>query len=69
MLGKPMRASIGGGKAVISSNAKVATAGTSLEVPLGHKEDAWSFTHFDTIRVSVADAPPAGRNPRRYSDC
>jgi amino acid synthesis protein len=23
----------------------------------GHKDDAWSFPHFDTITVSVADAP------------
>ena len=29
MLGKPMRAAIGGGKAVISSNVKIAAAGTS----------------------------------------
>src|SRR5262245_12494277 len=57
MLGKPMRAAIGGGKAVISSNVKVASAGTSLDVPLGHKDDSWSFPHFDTITVSVTDAP------------
>ena len=59
MLGKPMRAAIGGGKAVISSNVKVAAAGASLDVPLGHKDDSWSFPHFDTITVSVADAPRA----------
>jgi hypothetical protein len=57
MLGKPMRAALGGGKAVISSNVKVAPAGTSLDVPLGHKDDSWSFDHFDTITVAVADAP------------
>ena len=39
MLGKPMRAAIGGGKAAISSNVKVAAAGASLDVPLGHKDD------------------------------
>jgi hypothetical protein len=49
MLGKPMRPAIGGGKAVISSNVKVATAGASLDVPVGHKDDSWSFPHFDTI--------------------
>jgi hypothetical protein len=43
MLGKPMRAAIGGGKAVISSNVKVAAAGAILDVPLGHKDDSWSF--------------------------
>jgi Amino acid synthesis len=57
MLGKPMRAAVGGGKAVISSNVKVAAAGAILDVPLGHKDDSWSFVHFDTITVSVADAP------------
>jgi hypothetical protein len=57
MLGRPMRAAIGGGKAVISSNVKVAAAGASLDVPLGHKDDSLSFSHFDTITVSVADAP------------
>jgi hypothetical protein len=36
---------------------KVAAAGASLDVPLGHKDDSWSFPHFDTITVSVADAP------------
>jgi hypothetical protein len=59
MLGKPMRAAVGGGKAVIPSNVKVAAAGTSLDVPLGHKDDPWSFDHFDTVTVSVADAPRA----------
>ena len=52
MLGKPMRAAIGGGKAVISSNVKVVAAGVSLDVPFGHKDDPWSFPHFDTTTVS-----------------
>src|ERR1700757_1192029 len=46
MLGRPMRAAIGGGKAVISSNVKVGAAGGSLDVPLGPKDDPWSFPHF-----------------------
>ena len=57
MLGRPMRAAVGGGQAVISSNVKVAAPGTSLDVPLGHKDDPWSFEHFDTVTVSIADAP------------
>jgi hypothetical protein len=57
MLGRPMRAAVGGGQAVISSNVKVAAAGAILDVPLGHKDDSWSFAHFDTITVSLADAP------------
>ena len=43
MLGKPMRAAIGGGKAVIGSNVKMAAAGALLDVPLGHKDDSCSF--------------------------
>jgi hypothetical protein len=58
-LGKPMRAAVGGGKALIPSNAKVAAAGAAIDLPLGHKDEAWSFDHFDTITVSVADAPRA----------
>ena len=56
-LGRPMRAAVGGGKALIPSNAKVAAMGTPIDLPLGHKDEAWSFDHFDTITVLVADAP------------
>ena len=56
-LGKPMRAAVGGGDAIISSNVKVAAAGSAIDVPLAHKDDIWSFDHFDTMTVMVADAP------------
>ncbi len=56
-LGKPMRAAVGGGKALIPSNAKVAAAGASIDLPLGHKDEAWSFDHFDTMTVMLSDAP------------
>lgn len=56
-LGKPMRAAVGGGKALIPSNAKVAAAGTAIDLPLGHKDEIWSFDHFDTITVVVPDGP------------
>jgi len=56
-LGKPMRSAVGGGKALIPSNVKVAAAGVPLDLPLGHKDEAWSFDHFDTMTVMVADAP------------
>ncbi len=57
MLGEAMREPIGGGKALIPSVAKVAVAGTTLDVPIGHRDDAWSFDHFDAMTVSVADGP------------
>ena len=56
-LGKPMRAAVDGGKSLIPANAKVAAAGTPIDLPLGHKDNAWSFDYIDTITVSVADAP------------
>ncbi len=56
-LGKPMRAAVGGGKSLIPSNAKVAAAGVPIDLPLGHKDEAWSFDHFDTMTVMIADAP------------
>jgi hypothetical protein len=34
-----------------------AACGASLDVPLSHKDDSWSFDHFDTITVSMPDAP------------
>ncbi len=57
MLGKPMRAAVGGGQALIASNVKVAPPGASIDIPIGHKDEAWSFAHFDTIPVSIADSP------------
>jgi hypothetical protein len=53
MLGKPMRAAIGGGKAVISSSVKVAAAGASLDVPLGWRSPG-------PRRVCPADLSPLG---------
>jgi hypothetical protein len=57
MLGKPMRAAVGGGQALIPSNVKIASPGASLDIPIGHKDEAWSFGHFDTITVSIPDSP------------
>ncbi len=56
-LGKPMRAAVGGGEALIPSNVKVAALGAAIDLPLGHKDEPWSFDHIDTITVMVGDAP------------
>ncbi|MEM7696107.1 MAG: amino acid synthesis family protein [Pseudomonadota bacterium] len=56
-LGAPMRAAIGGGKALIPSTAKVAAAGVSIDVPLGHKDDPWSFDEIETLPIAVHDSP------------
>jgi hypothetical protein len=56
-LGKSMREAVGGGEAIVPSNAKVAGPGAPIDVPLGHKDNVWSFDHFDTMTVFVPDAP------------
>lgn len=56
-LGKPMRAAVGGGESIIPSNTKVAAAGTAIDVPLGNKDNIWSFDELDTLTVAVPDAP------------
>lgn len=56
-MGKPMRAALGGGEALIPSTQKVGAAGASLDLPLANKDDAWSFDHFETVTVRVPDAP------------
>lgn len=56
-LGAPMRAATGGGNAVIPSNVKIGGPGTAIDLPLGHKDNPWSFDHFDTMTLMLADAP------------
>ena len=56
-MGKPIRDAIGGGQAIIPSNVKIGSVGTAIDVPLGHKDDVWSFDQIDTISVMVANAP------------
>ena len=58
-LGKPLRDAVGGGAAIIPSAAKRGPAGTAIDCPIGSKDDVWSFPHFDTMTVSVPDAPAA----------
>ena len=51
-----MRDALGGGEAIILSNVKIGP-GASIDVPLGNKDDVWSFDEIDTITVSVGGAP------------
>jgi hypothetical protein len=56
-MGKPMRDAIGGGQAIIPSNVKIGAAGASIDIPLGHKDDVWSFNEIDTLTVTIGGAP------------
>ena len=56
-MGKPIRDAIGGGQAIIPSNVKIGAAGAVIDIPLGHKDDVWSFDQIDTMSVMVPGAP------------
>jgi len=56
-LGKPMRANVGGGKALIPSAKKLGYPGVAIDVPLGFKDAAFVRSHFDAMEVRVPDAP------------
>ena len=56
-LGTPIRDGVGGGKAIIPSAKKRGGPGTTLDVPLHHKDAAFVRTHFDAVELRIADAP------------
>lgn len=58
-LGKPVRELIGPARAIIPSATKIGGPGTEIDCPVHHKDDAWTFSHFDTMTVSLPDAPRA----------
>jgi hypothetical protein len=58
-LGAPMRAVLGGGKALVPSAKKMGGPGQSLDIPLGHKDAAYVRSHFDAMEIRVAGAPQA----------
>ena len=58
-MGKPLRALVGPAPSIIPSAKKVGGPGTAIDCPLHHKEDVWTFSHFDAMEVSLPDAPRA----------
>jgi hypothetical protein len=59
-LGAPLRATVGGGAALVPSAKKMGGPGQPLDVPLGHKDAAYVRSHFDAVEVRLNDAPRAG---------
>jgi len=59
-LGKPLRAAVEKGAALVPSSKKMGGLGTAIDVPLGHKDAAYVRSHFDAIEVRVSDAPRPG---------
>ena len=58
-LGAPARKALGGGAALIPSSKKRSGPGTTLDIPLGHKDAAFVRSHFDGMEVQINDAPRA----------
>jgi|TARA_B110000495_G_scaffold228_1_gene146 hypothetical protein len=56
-LGKPLRSAVQQGAALIPSSKKMGGAGTSIDVPLGHKDAANVRSHFDAMEVRLHDGP------------
>jgi len=58
-LGKPLRAAVQKGAALVASSKKMGSMGQVLDVPIGHKDAAYVRSHFDGMEVSINDAPRA----------
>ena len=58
-LGAPLRLAVEKGAALVPSSKKRGTLGTTIDVPLGHKDAAFVRSHFDAIEARVSDAPRA----------
>ena len=58
-MGKPLRAEVEKGAALVPSSKKRGGPGQALDVPLGHKDAAYVRSHFDGMEVSINDAPRA----------
>lgn len=58
-LGMAMRSTLRRGKVLIPGNAKVATAGTAVDVLFGPLDEGWDLDAMDTMPIQVADSPQA----------
>lgn len=56
-LGKPLRAAVNVGAALVPSAKKMGPAGTPIDIPLGHKDAAYVRSHFDAMEIRLHDAP------------
>ena len=57
VLADRVRDAVGGGKAWISSTGKRGAMGGEIDVPLAFKDALFVRSHYDTVTVSVPDAP------------
>lgn len=57
VFGNVMRDAAGGGVAWISSLTKRAAPGSSIDIPLAHKDALYVRSHYDGITITLPDAP------------
>ena len=55
--GAPVRAAIGGGKAIIPSTKLVGGPGCRIVVPIVNRDDIWEFDDMDGAALAIDDAP------------
>ena len=53
----PVRRAVGGGKSWIPSTGKRGGPGTSIDIPLAHKDELYVRSHYDTMTVNFNDGP------------
>jgi hypothetical protein len=57
VFGDALRVAVGGGEAWVSSFTKVGSAGSSIDLPLAHKDALYVRSHYDGVTLSLPDAP------------
>jgi hypothetical protein len=57
VFGNVMREAVGGGKAWISSMTKRGGPGSTIDVPLAHKDALYVRSHYDGMTITLPDAP------------
>lgn len=56
-IGMAMRATLKRGRVIIPGNAKVVSAGSSMDLIFGPIEEGWDLDASDSMTISVGDAP------------
>ncbi|WP_223565176.1 amino acid synthesis family protein [Agrobacterium tumefaciens] len=53
----PIRDAIGGGEAWISSMQKLVPPGTTIDIPMNHKDDVYVRSHYDGMTITLQGTP------------
>ena len=53
----PIRVALGGGKSWVPSTGKRGGPGTTIDVPLAHKDALYVRSHYDSISLTFGDGP------------